>query len=149
MDRVDPASIHPDFERFLSDKPLPLQFLYRDVRSLVLRIYPDSNELLYHSHALSSVYSVSRQLKHAFCHIAVYGQHLNLGFNSGTALEDPAGLLTGTGALIRHVPVASPEDLENADLVTLIERAVAHAIDTLGRSPTDKGHLISKIKAAS
>jgi len=144
---VDPASIHPDFERVLSDRPLALQFLYRDVRSAVLRIYPDSNELLYHTHALSSVYSVSRQLKHAFCHIAVYGQHLNLGFNSGTELADPARLLKGTGARIRHVPIVSPSDLDNADLIALIERAVAHALDQLGQPATDKGRLISKIKA--
>ncbi|MGF1545096.1 MAG: DUF1801 domain-containing protein [Parvularculaceae bacterium] len=146
MDLVDPASIHPDFERVLSDKPVPQQFLYRDVRSMVLGVYPDSNELLYHTHALSSVYSVSRQLKHAFCHIAVYGQHLNLGFNSGTELNDPAGLLTGTGSRIRHVPVDSPSVLENADLVALIEQAVAHALDKLGGPATDKNHLISKVK---
>lgn len=147
MDLVDPANIHPDFERVLSDKTVPLQFLYHDVRSTVLRVYPDGNELLYQTHALSSVYSVSRQLKHAFCHIAVYGQHLNLGFNSGTELEDPAGLLTGTGSRIRHVPIASPENLENAELVALIEQAVAHALAKLGQPATDKNQLISKIKA--
>jgi len=147
MDGVDPAGIHPDFERVLSDKPLALQFLYRDTRLAVLRIYPDSNELLYHTHALSSVYRVSRQLKHAFCHIAVYGQHLNLGFNFGTALEDPTRLLQGTGARIRHVPIVSPSDLKNADLIALIEHAVAHALDQLGQPPTDRGRLISKIKA--
>lgn len=147
MNSVDPASIHPDFERVLSDKPLPLQFLYREVRSTILKIYPDSNELLYHTHALSSVYSASRQLRHAFCHIAVYTEHLNLGFNSGTELEDPVGLLKGTGARIRHVPIATPEDLKNAALAALIERAVEHALDALGKPATDKNQLISKIKA--
>ena len=31
---IDPEYIHPDFERILSDKPLPMQFLYRDIRQL-------------------------------------------------------------------------------------------------------------------
>ncbi|MEM1381721.1 MAG: DUF5655 domain-containing protein [Pseudomonadota bacterium] len=146
MDRVDPTRLHPDFEQALSHKHVPLQALYRDVRSAVLKIYPDSNELLYHTHALSSVYSVSRQLKHAFCHIPVYEQHLNLGFNAATELKDPAKLLHGTGTRIRHVPITSPEDLKNPDLVALIEEAVAHALDTLGRPPTDTNLLISKIK---
>ena len=146
MDRVDLDNLHPHFERVLSDKPLPLQFLYRETRATVLKVYPDINELLYHTHALSSVYSVSRQLKHAFCHIAVYSQHLNLGFNAGTELEDPAHLLEGTGARIRHVPVTSGDVLNNPDLIQLIDTAVAHAKGLLGQPLKDKGRLISKIK---
>lgn len=147
MDRVDLDNLHPHFERVLSDRPLPLQLLYRETRATVLRVYPDSNELLYHTHALSSVYSVSRQLKHAFCHIAVYSKHLNLGFNAGTELEDPAHLLEGTGARIRHVPVMSGEALNNPDLIQLIETAVAHSKGLLAQPSKDKGCLISKIKA--
>ena len=86
---IDPEHIHPDFERLLSDKPLPMQFLYRDIRQLVLQACPTCNELLYHTHALSSVYSLSDKLKHAFCHIPVYSNHINLGFNLGADLDDP------------------------------------------------------------
>jgi len=146
MERVDPETLHPDFERVLSDRPLEVQVLYRDIRRAVLDVYPDSNELLYHTHALTSVYSPSRQLKHAFCHIPIYANHINLGFNAGTRLEDPAGLLEGTGALIRHVPVRGRDDLNTPALTDLIERALAHALDQLGKPPADRKRMISKIK---
>lgn len=147
MTTVDPETLHPDFERVLSDRPLEVQFLYRDTRRLILDAYPESNELLYHTHALTSVYSPSRQLKHAFCHIPVYANHLNLGFNAGTRLDDPSGLLEGTGALIRHVPIRDRTDLENPDLNALIQRALDHALDQLGEPPSDRKRLISKIKS--
>jgi len=147
MDAVDPETLHPDFERVLSDRPASVQFLYRDVRCAVLAACPDSNELLYHTHALTSVYSASRQLKHAYCHIPVYANHLNLGFNAGTRLQDPEGLLEGTGALIRHVPIRDRADLHNPALTALIRRAHAHALEQLGEPPSDRRRLISKIKA--
>lgn len=146
MKEVDPDKLHPDFERILSVKPHPLQHLYRETRKAVLRIHPDSNELLYHTHALSSVYSVSSQLKHAFCHIPVYETHLNLGFNYGTELDDPAGLLTGTGAKIRHVPLKSSEELDEPELIALIRRAVDHATARADGSPSDTRRMISKIR---
>jgi len=146
MDTVQLDALHPDFERVLSDSEIKLQFLYRDVRRTVLELHPDSNELLYFSHALSSVYSVSRQLKHAFCHIVVYRNHINLGFNNGTLLDDPAMLLQGAGARIRHVQIKSSTDLENPELVALLKQAITHAHELLGASQSDRKRLISKIK---
>ena len=146
MDQVDPDRIHVDFERILSDRPPPLQFLYRDIRQAILRLYPDSNELLYHTQALSSAYSVSRQLKHAFCHIAVYRNHINLGFNAGAELDDPGSLLQGTGARIRHGPIQGPADLEKPQLIALIKQAIDHSIKQLNKALSERSLLISKIK---
>jgi hypothetical protein len=146
VDKVDADTLHPDFERVLADRPIEVQVLYRDVRRAILDVCPSSNELLYHTHALSSVYSVSRQLKHAFCHIPVYAGHLNLGFNAGSQLDDPAGLLQGSGSLIRHVPITTADDLKNPELITLMDAALAHALELLGKAPSDKNLLISKIK---
>jgi len=39
-----------------------------------------------------------------FIHIATYANHVNIGFDRGTELEDPDELLRGTGKLIRHIP---------------------------------------------
>lgn len=146
MDEVDPDRVHPDFERILCDRPPLLQFLYRDIRRAILRLYPDSNELLYHTQALSSAYSVSRQLKHAFCHIAVYRNHINLGFNAGAELDDPDRLLQGKGARIRHIPIREPADLERPQLIALIKQAIDYSIKQLNKEPTERNVLISKIK---
>ncbi len=138
--------IHPDFAQLLELADMSMQTLYRAIRACVLQAYPDANELLYHTHALSSVYSTSRQLKHGFCHIAIYSEHMNLGFNYGTMLDDPTGLLQGTGKTIRHVPVRTEDELQNPDLIALIEAAVAYSLEQLGKDPTDKQMVISKIK---
>lgn len=137
--------IHPAFAQALAGKSPKLQSLYREVRATVLGAYPDSNEILYSTHALSSVYSVSDRLKHAFCHIAVYTNHINLGFNQGTVLADPTGLLQGTGTKIRHIPISSPSDLEDPALAALISESVEHALAQTGGSPLEVRRLVSKI----
>ena len=144
---IDPERIHPDFERILSDKPLPMQLLYRDTRQLVLQACPACNELLYHTHALSSVYSLSDKLKHAFCHIPVYSNHINLGFNFGSDLDDPEGILSGSGKKIRHVAIRESSELSHPAIARLIADAVLLAERQLDGSRKIEAQVISKISA--
>ena len=74
--------IHPDFQSLLDLKSKALIELFRDLRSYILQLAPDSIELLYHTHALTAVFSVSEKLSDAFCMIPIYSNHLNLGFKS-------------------------------------------------------------------
>jgi hypothetical protein len=140
--------IHPDFLALLSRKDAALVELFRDVRAFVLALHPAANELLYHTHALTAVFSVSEKLGDAYCMIPIYTAHLNLGFNKGTRLKDPHGLLTGTGTLIRHIPVATPADYRNAKVTALVKNAVQFAIDDLDAPSPATGKTISKIKSA-
>jgi hypothetical protein len=64
--------IHPDFLFLLQLKEQKIIELFKDLRTLIPEIYPDSNELLYHTHALSAVFSVSDKLSDAFCMIPIY-----------------------------------------------------------------------------
>lgn len=86
-----------------------------------------------------------RGVKHALCDIAVYTNHINLGFNQGTELRDPTGLLKGTGAKIRHVPITAAAELQNPALVALVSEAVEHALVETGGSPLKVRRLVSKI----
>ncbi len=142
---INPDHIHPDFERILSDKPLAMQFLYRDIRQLVLKTCPTCNELLYHTHALSSVYSLSDKLKHAFCHIPVYSNHINLGFNLGSELDDPYGILSGSGKKIRHVSIHEDSDLSHPAIARLLADAVGLAESQLDGPRKIEAQMISKI----
>ena len=105
--------IHPDFQHLLDFKNQELIDLFSDLRTFILELHPDSNELLYHTHALTAVFSISEKLGDAYCMIPIYNNHLNLGFNKGTLLEDPDNLLTGTGNLIRHIPIKEKSDYRN------------------------------------
>ena len=140
--------IHPDFQDLLDFKSQELIDLFKDLRNFILELYPDSNELLYHTHALTAVFSVSAKLSDAFCHIPLYSQHLNLGFNKGALLQDPDFLLKGTGKLIRHLEVKSPDDYRNPEVQALLQEAIELEMEDLdhnhGGNPT--GKTISKIK---
>ena len=138
--------IHPDFLYLLEFKEPKLIELFKDLREYILQIHPNSNELLYHTHALTTVFSVSENLSDAFCMLPIYTNHLNLGFNKGTLIKDPHKLLTGTGKLIRHIPIATPADYRNKNVKELIKAAIDFAIDDMEKSTKSVGQTISKIK---
>ena len=141
-----PRPIHPDFKFLLDFKDQQLTGLFSDLRQYILELHPDSNELLYHTHALTAVFSVSDKLSDAFCMLPIYTNHLNLGFNKGTLLKDPHRLLTGTGNLIRHIDVTSPNDYRNPKVKALIKEAIALAIKDRDKPSKSVGQTISKIK---
>jgi hypothetical protein len=138
--------IHPDFLFLLDFKDKKVIELFKDLRGFILEIYPESNELLYHTHALTTVFSISEKLSDAFCMLPIYSNHLNLGFNKGTLLNDPHKLLTGTGNLIRHIPVDTEKDYRNKKVKDLIKTAVDFAIKDMDKPTKSLGMTISKIK---
>lgn len=139
--------IHPDFQALLALKEQGLIDLFCDVRAYILELYPESNELLYHTHALTSVYSISDKLSDAFIHIPIYTNHLNLGFNKGSLLSDPNKILTGTGNLIRHVAITKPGDYRNPNVKKQIKASIDFAIKDMDKPTKVKGETISKIKS--
>jgi len=138
--------IHPDFQFLLDFKNQDVIDLFRDLRQFILELYPDSNELVYHTHALTAVYSVSEKLSDAFCMLPIYTNHLNLGFNKGTLLKNPNKLLTGTGNLIRHIDIKKTSDYRNQKVKDLIKEAIDFAIKDMDKSSKSVGKTISKIK---
>jgi hypothetical protein len=100
---------------------------------------------LYHTHALTTVFSLSDKLSDAFCMLPIYTNHLNLGFNKGTVLKDPHQLLTGTGNLIRHIPVDTAADYRNKKVKDLVLSAVEQAIRDMHKPSKITGTTISKI----
>jgi hypothetical protein len=138
--------IHPDFQFLLNYKDQEVIELFSDLRQYILDLYPDSNELIYHTHALTAVFSISDKLSDAFCMLPIYTNHLNLGFNKGTLLKDPDKLLTGTGNLIRHIDVKKPTDYRNTKVKALIKEAIDFAIKDMDKPTKSIGQTISKIK---
>lgn len=138
--------IHPDFQFVLDLKPKAVIDLFCDLRQYILELYPESNELLYHTHALTAVFSISDMLSDAFCMLPIYTGHMNLGFNKGSLLKDPHSLLTGTGSLIRHIDVNKPGDYRNPKVTALIKEAIAFAIKDMDKPAKSTGKTLSKIK---
>jgi hypothetical protein len=141
-----PRPLHPDFQHLLDYKDRDLVDLFCDLREYILELHPESNELLYHTHALTVVFSISDKLSDAYCMIPIYTNHLNLGFNKGTKLKDPDHLLTGTGNLIRHIDVKTSKDYRNQKVKALIKEAINFAIKDMDKPTNSIGKTISKIK---
>lgn len=137
--------LSPDFGLLLQAKEQNVVDLFCDLREYLLNLHPDSNELLYHTHALTTVFSISDKLGDAYCMIPIYANHLNLGFNKGTLLKDPHRLLVGTGNLIRHIPVAQKSDYRNDKVKSLIKEAIRFAINDMDKPTRSVGQVISKI----
>jgi len=140
-------NLHPDFLSPLKlyDAQLIEDFLA--LREIIYSIYPKSNELLYHTHALTTVFTPTLKMSDGFCHIPIYSSHFNLGFNKGTLLKDPHQLLEGTGKLIRHIPIHSVKDFKNKKVKDLIQKAVDFSLADADEKKLMSGNVISKIKS--
>ena len=139
--------IHADFLFLLELKERKIIELFKDVREFILEIHPGSNEILYHTHALTTVFSISDKLADAFCMLPIYTNHLNLGFNKGTLIDDPHKLLKGTGNLIRHIPIDTAADYRNKKVKDLVSSAVEFAIRDMEKPTKASGMTISKINS--
>lgn len=138
--------IPPEFQYLLDFKEQGLITLFNDLRQYILELCPDCNEMVYHTHALTSVFSISDKLADAFCTVPIYSNHLNLAFNKGTLLNDPHKLLTGSGNLMRHIDVEKPSDYRNPKVKALIKVAIDFAIKDMDKPTKVRGVTISKIK---
>ena len=58
-----------------------------------------------------------------FGYVNVFISHVNVGFYHGSALQDPAGLLEGTGKFMRHVKLRMETATNAAALIRLIDMA--------------------------
>ena len=60
-----------------------------------------------------------------FAYVKAFGSSVNLGFWRGTELSDPDGRLEGTGDRMRHVKLASAEDVDEKRFTVWVKEAVA------------------------
>jgi hypothetical protein len=77
----------------------------------------DVRELLHDGHPIACAGDA------AFGYVDAFSAHANVGFFHGMALDDPAGLLEGTGKRMRHAKVRWAQDVNAAALGDLIAAA--------------------------
>jgi hypothetical protein len=111
------------FDEILARGSPPVQALARQARALVRAVYPPVVEVLWPRQGIAGYGVGPKKMSEQFCYIAVFKNHLNLGFYYGAELPDPQGLLEGTGQPMRHVKVSRPEQLADPDLRALVEAA--------------------------
>jgi hypothetical protein len=89
------------------------------LRDLVLKLVPDANETV-HTGWGNIQYNFTNKMKSHFCAIGPLKDRVDFFFLRATDLQDPAGLLEGTGKKLRHVKVKSLSEVDNPALSELI-----------------------------
>jgi len=141
-----------DLVRFLKPYDRDIRDLALELRALVLEEMAPCYENIYDAYSAVAIgYGTSDRLSDGIFHIAVYSNHVNLGFNDGASLDDPKGILQGSGKLIRHITIKTPEDLERPELRAYIRRARKKALDDARRlgepAPKKPEGVVSTVKA--
>lgn len=101
-----------DLRKFLKPYDRAVQKLALDLRKIVIDELAPCHENIYDAYSAVAIgYGSTERFSDGICHIAVYSQHVNLGFNQGAFLADPQGALHGSGKRIRHLTIKTQDDL--------------------------------------
>ena len=142
----------PALIKFLKPYDRETRDLALKLRDLVLAEMAPCYENIYDAYSAVAIgYGTSDRLRDGIFHIAVYSKHVNLGFNDGATLDDPKGILQGSGNRIRHITIKTPEDIKRPEVRAYIRRARKKALADarkLGESaPRKPDGVISTVKA--
>ena len=97
----------------------------RFLRERIEQLHPDTHEVARTGDRAVSYGWGPKKMSEAYCYLMPLKQHVNLGFYHGVALDDPAGLLEGTGKRLRHVKLRSLTEAQRPAVQQLIEAALA------------------------
>ena len=142
----------PALIKFLKPYDREIRDLALNLRELVLEEMAPCYENIYDAYSAVAIgYGTSDRLRDGIFHVAVYSKHVNLGFNEGASLDDPKGILQGSGNQIRHITIKTPEDIKRPELRAYIRRARKKAFADarkLGEPAKEKpAGVVSTVKA--
>ncbi|MCA9660891.1 MAG: DUF1801 domain-containing protein [Myxococcales bacterium] len=115
-----------DFEAVIAEASPAIQALARAARDLIADVMPGVTEVPWAKQRTVGYGVGAKKMSEHFCYLAPATKHLGLGFFYGADLDDPAGLLEGSGKLLRHVKLREPADLERPALRELLVAASRH-----------------------
>lgn len=145
-------SAPPALIKFLKPYDREIRELALQLRGLLLEEIGPCYENIYDAYSAVAIgYGTSDRLSDGIFHIAVYSNHVNLGFNEGATLDDPKGILLGKGNRIRHLTIKSPADVARPEIRAYIRRArkvaLAEAKKLGGAPPKKPSGVVSTVKA--
>ena len=112
------------FEDLLEMTEEPLRPVVTALREVVLEVDPDTCEVVRLGDRAATYGVGPRKMLDGYAYILPYKRWVNLGFYQGAELDDPEGLLEGTGAKMRHVKIRSIDEAERAEVRVLVEGAL-------------------------
>ena len=110
----------PAIEAWFADRSGDLGELARHWFEVMRSGGHDVREVLHDGHPTACIGDV------AFGYVNAFKAHVNVGFFRGAELDDPAGLLEGSGKSMRHVKLVPGRVLNVAALDALIRDAMTN-----------------------
>jgi len=112
---------------FLDDYDATVSAVAWRLRELVKQVLPDDINEIVTGHKNISYHTNAGAMKGGIAYIAPLKDSVNLGFVDGVDLNDPKGLLKGTGKRLRHIKFTMLDDVDmlEADILDLLAQAKA------------------------
>jgi hypothetical protein len=122
----------PAVDIWLSDGPVELQSIAQKWFVGMRQCGDDVRELMHDGCPVACIEDAP------FGYVNSFKNHVNVGFFYGALLEDPAGLLEGSGKRMRHVKLRPGPELNTAALRDLINAAYVDIRARLGGEPSSR-----------
>ena len=114
------------FENAMADASVEMRSIATALRALVADVMPGVVEVAWETQGTAGYGVGAKKMSEQFCYIAPQTRHVNLGFYYGADLDDPDGLLEGSGKALRHIKIKSIDDASSTAVRALVERASTH-----------------------
>jgi len=111
----------------------PQQPILKRLRQIILEIYPNSCEVVRLGDRAATYGLGPKKMSEGIVYIMPHESWVNLGFYQGAVLPDPAGVLEGTGAKLRHIKIRSFDEADRPTIHVLIRAAIDERKRALGR----------------
>lgn len=112
----------------------------RAARRKLRALMPTAVEMIYDNYnGLVFGFTPGQRASEAIASLLILPDHVTLCFLQGAALDDPDGLLQGSGSQVRHIKLAGASDLDRAPIRALLKQAIARAkvpLPKTGRATT-------------
>ena len=103
-----------------------VQSVARAARALLAESLPVVVEVVWPRQNIAGYGVGPRKMSEQYCYLALFAERINLGFYYGADLPDPAGLLEGSGALMRHIKITTAAQLATPAVHDLVAAASRH-----------------------
>jgi hypothetical protein len=128
VDRI--SEVKKDIDTLLKSYPPSVQTLARQARKRIREWVPAAEESVDES-ARMLAYGLGPGYKGMVCTLLLSKSGVKLGLAAGASLADPHGLLAGAGKVHKHVPLRTPEDLDQVGVKQLVLDARAACLERL------------------
>ena len=108
-----------------------LRPIVSSLREVILAIDPNACETVRLGDRAATYGIGPKKMKEGYVYILPHKSWVNLGFFHGSTLDDPDGLLEGTGKKMRHIKIYSIEDSKRIVIHKLIKLAFDERKNTL------------------